>query len=164
MSTTTTVRRAVEIGIGGEQRRRVAQALARVLADSYTLYLQTHNFHWNVTGPQFAPLHAMFETQYTDLAAAVDEIAERIRALGERAPGSYREFGKLSSIEDVEGAPPAEEMVAILAKNNEAVSRSAREALSAAQAAEDEASADILITRMQQHDKNAWMLRSQLER
>ncbi len=164
MTTATAARKSFDIGIDHEQRRRVAQALARVLADSYTLYLQTHNFHWNVTGPQFAPLHAMFETQYTDLAAAVDEIAERIRALGEQAPGSYREYGKLTRIDEVDGAPPAEDMVAILAKNNEAVSRAAREALAAAQAAEDEASADILITRMQQHDKNAWMLRSQLER
>jgi starvation-inducible DNA-binding protein len=165
MATATATRRtAPDIGIGREQRERVAQALARVLADTYTLYLQTHNFHWNVTGPQFAQLHALFETQYTELAGAVDQIAERIRSLGERAPGSYREFGKLTGIAEAEGEPAADEMIALLAKNNEAVSRSAREALAAAQAADDEASADILIQRMQQHEKNAWMLRSLLER
>jgi starvation-inducible DNA-binding protein len=160
---TATPQAPVDIGIGEKQRERVAQALSRVLADTYTLYLQTHNFHWNVTGPLFAQLHTLFETQYTELAAAVDEIAERIRALGRRAPGSYREFGKLSRISEVDGSPAALEMVAILAKANEAVSRSSREALADAQAADDEGSADLLIQRMKVHEKNAWMLRSLLE-
>jgi starvation-inducible DNA-binding protein len=151
------------IGIDSQNRQKVAAALSQVLADSYTLYLQTHNFHWNVTGPQFAQLHALFETQYTALAAAVDEVAERIRAVGHRAPGSYREFGKLARVPEAEGTPKADEMVAILAKANETVSQSAREALAPAQDAGDEATADILIQRMQTHDKNAWMLRSILE-
>ena len=151
------------IGIDAPGRRNVAAALSQVLADTYTLYLQTHNFHWNVTGPQFAQLHTLFETQYTELAAAVDEVAERIRAVGHRAPGSYREFGKLSKVPEAEGTPKANEMVALLAAANEIVSSSAREALAPVQEAGDEASADILIQRMQTHDKNAWMLRSILE-
>ena len=164
MTTAAVIRQTpIDIGIGPEQRARVAQALERVLADSYTLYLETHNFHWNVTGPLFAQLHSLFEAQYTELAGAVDGIAERIRALGARAPGSYREFARLTRIAEAEGTRAALEMVAILAKANEAVSRSAREALAAAQAAEDEASADLLIQRMQAHEKNAWMLRSLLD-
>jgi starvation-inducible DNA-binding protein len=153
----------VHIGVDTQDRQKVASALSQVLADTYTLYLQTHNFHWNVTGPQFAQLHTLFETQYTELAAAVDEVAERIRAVGHRAPGSYREFGQLSRVREAEGTPKANEMVAILANANETVSQSAREALEPAQAARDEATADILIQRMQTHDKNAWMLRSILE-
>jgi len=141
---------------------RVA-ALARLLADSYTLYLKTHNFHWNVTGPMFTTLHTLFETQYTELALAVDEIAERIRAVGAPAPGSYAAFSKLTGIKEAETVPSAVEMVKQLVADQEAVARSAAEVLETAQAADDEVSADLAITRMQVHEKNAWMLRSHLE-
>jgi starvation-inducible DNA-binding protein len=139
------------------------EALSRLLADSYTLYLKTHNFHWNVRGPMFTTLHTLFETQYTELALAVDEIAERIRAIGAPAPGSYAAFSKLTGIKESETAPPAVEMVRQLAADQDVLARSARAALEVSQAADDEVSADLAITRMQIHEKNAWMLRSHLE-
>ena len=139
------------------------EALSRLLADSYTLYLKTHNFHWNVKGPMFSTLHTLFETQYTDLALAVDEIAERIRAVGAPAPGSYAAFSKLTAIEESESVPKATEMVEQLAADQDAVVRAAATVLEAAQKADDEVSADLAIGRMQVHEKNAWMLRSHLE-
>lgn len=151
------------IGIADEDRRRIAEGLSRLLADSYTLYLKTHNYHWNVTGPLFNTLHAMFETQYTELATAVDEIAERIRALGHPAPGSYRAFAGLTSIEEEEGVPSAETMIRRLVIGQETVARTAREVFPVADQAHDEPTADLLTQRMQVHEKNAWMLRSMLE-
>lgn len=152
----------VDIGISEKDRNEIASRLSNLLADSYTLYLKTHNYHWNVTGPQFNTLHAMFETQYTELAAAVDEIAERIRALGVTAPGSYREFAELTSIEEGSGKESAEDMIRELVKGQEAIVRTARQAFPAADAAHDEPTADLLTQRMQVHEKNAWMLRSML--
>ena len=152
----------LNIGIRREDREAIAAGLSRLLADSYTLYLKTHNYHWNVTGPQFNTLHQMFEQQYTELAAAVDEIAERIRALGERAPGSYQEYAALTRIEEGDGEEPAEEMIRQLAIGQETVVRTAREAFPAADEANDEPTADLLTQRMQIHEKNAWMLRSML--
>ena len=139
------------------------EALSRFLADSYTLYLKTHNFHWNVKGPMFSTLHTLFETQYTDLALAVDEIAERIRAIGAPAPGSYAAFARLTQIKEAETVPSAVEMVEQLAADQDAVVRSANAVFAAAQEAGDEATADLAIGRMQVHEKNAWMLRSHLE-
>ena len=152
----------LNIGIDQEQRREIASGLSRLLADSYTLYLKTHNYHWNVTGPQFNTLHTMFEDQYTELAAAVDEIAERIRALGIKAPGSYSAFTDLTDIAEGSGDENAEEMLRQLVIGQETVARTAREAFPAAEAASDEPSADLLTQRMQIHEKNAWMLRSML--
>jgi starvation-inducible DNA-binding protein len=152
----------IDIGIEKEDRMGIAQGLSRLLADSYTLYLKTHNYHWNVSGPMFNTLHLMFETQYTELATAVDEIAERIRALGEPAPGSYRAFGSLTSIEEQEGVPSAEEMIRDLVRGQEAVVRTARELFPTVEAANDEPTADLLTQRMQVHEKTAWMLRSLL--
>ena len=152
----------LDIGISKEDRSSIASGLSRLLADSYTLYLKTHNYHWNVTGPQFNTLHLMYEGQYTELAAAVDEIAERIRALGIRAPGSYREFAALTSIEEGTGQESAEEMTRQLAIGQETIVRTAREIFPAADAANDEPTADLLTQRMQIHEKNAWMLRSML--
>ena len=152
----------INVGISTADRETIAAGLSRLLADSYTLYLKTHNYHWNVTGPQFNTLHLMFEGQYTELAAAVDEIAERIRALGVRAPGSYREYAELTSIEEGEGNESAEEMIRQLAIGQETVVRTSREAFPAADAANDEPTADLLTQRMQIHEKNAWMLRSML--
>ena len=152
----------INLGIDKKDREKISSGLARLLADSYTLYLKTHNYHWNVTGPQFNTLHMMFETQYTELATAVDEIAERIRALGVKAPGSYSEFAKLTSIEEGTGDESAEEMIRQLAIGQEAVVRTAREAFPAADKASDEPTADLLTQRMQIHEKNAWMLRSML--
>ncbi|PXW29183.1 Dps family protein [Paraburkholderia caballeronis] len=152
----------VNIGISDKDRRKISEGLSRLLADTYTLYLKTHNFHWNVTGPMFNTLHLMFETQYTELATAVDAIAERIRALGEFAPGSYREFGKLSSIPEAEGVPSAEDMIRQLVEGQEAVVRTARAIFPAVDAANDEPTADLLTQRMQTHEKTAWMLRSLL--
>lgn len=154
---------SIDIGISEKDRAAIAKGLSRLLADSYTLYLKTHNFHWNVTGPMFNTLHLMFETQYTELAAAVDEIAERIRALGHPAPGSYREFGKLSSIPEAEGVPEAREMIRQLVEGQEAVVRTAREIFPTVEKANDEPTADLLTQRMQVHEKNAWMLRSMLQ-
>ena len=130
------------------------------MADTYTIYLKTHNFHWNVTGPQFNTLHQMFEEQYTELAEAIDEIAERIRALGVQAPGSYAQFSELTSIEEETGTPSAEEMIKQLVTDLETVIRTARQVLPIADEANDEPSADLLTQRMQIHEKTAWMLRS----
>jgi starvation-inducible DNA-binding protein len=153
---------AIDLGIDEGQRREIAQGLSRLLADTYTLYLKTHNFHWNVKGPMFNSLHLMFETQYTELALAVDLIAERIRALGEVAPGSYSAFAKLSSVKEAEGVPDALEMVRILAEDQLAVVRTARSVFPLADAAHDEPTADLLTQRMQVHEKTAWMLRATL--
>jgi starvation-inducible DNA-binding protein len=152
----------INLGMADGQRRAIAEGLSRLLADTYTLYLKTHNFHWNVTGPQFNSLHLMFEGQYTELALAVDLIAERIRALGEPAPGSYSAFAKLSSISEATGVPKAEEMVRILAEDQLAVVRTARAVFPLADAANDEPTADLLTQRMQVHEKTAWMLRANL--
>ncbi len=152
----------IDIGIGDKDRKKIATQLSKLLADSYTLYLKTHNYHWNVTGPQFNTLHTMFEQQYTELAMAVDEIAERIRALGITAPGSYSEFAKLTSVEEGTGDESAEEMIRQLVVGQETVVRTARKAFPAADAANDEPTADLLTQRMQVHEKNAWMLRSML--
>lgn len=154
----------IDIGISEENRTRVAEGLSRMLADSYTLYLQTHKFHWNVTGPMFQTLHLMFETQYNELALAVDLIAERIRALGYFAPGSYTEFAKLASIKEVDGVPRAEEMIRLLVSGQEAVVRTARAVFPVAEEAGDQATVDLLTQRMQLHEKTAWMLRSLLDK
>ena len=150
----------IDIGISASNREIIAEALKRLLADSYTLYLQTHNFHWNVTGPQFRELHLMFEEHYTELATAVDEIAERIRTLGVAAPGTYKAFSQLSSINEVEGVPSAKEMVKLLTKGHEQVVKTCREALGPAQEADDESSAALISDRMRIHEKTAWMLRA----
>jgi starvation-inducible DNA-binding protein len=150
----------IDIGIADQDRKAIADGLSRLLADSYTLYLKTHNYHWNVTGPMFNTLHLMFEQQYTELALAVDLIAERIRALGFPAPGSYKAYAALTSIEEETGTPSAEEMIRQLVKGQEAVVRTARAVFPAAEAAHDEPTADLLTQRMQIHEKNAWMLRS----
>ena len=152
----------LNIGISNEDRERIAGGLSRLLADSYTLYLKTHNFHWNVEGPLFNTLHLMFEGHYTELAAAVDEIAERIRALGVKAPGSYSAYAALASVTEAEGNESAEEMIRQLVVGQETVVRTAREAFAAAEDANDEPTADLLTQRMQIHEKNAWMLRSML--
>ena len=153
----------LNLGINEQDRVKIAAGLSRLLADSYTLYLKTHNFHWNVKGPLFNTLHLMFEEHYTELATAVDEIAERIRALGVRAPGSYKEFAELTSVTEAEGDEPAEEMIRQLVLGQETVVRTAREVFPAADAANDEPTADLLTQRMQIHEKNAWMLRSMLD-
>jgi len=152
----------IDIGIDQAQREQIAEGLSRVLADSYTLYLKTHGFHWNVTGPQFQALHAAFEVHYTELALAVDEIAERIRALGVYAPASYAQFAELTSIKEEPGVPDAEGMIRQLVAGHEAVVRTARSVLPLAQDASDEASVDVLVGRMTVHEKTAWMLRSML--
>ena len=152
----------LDIGINTEQREEIAAGLSRLLADSYTLYLKTHNYHWNVTGPMFNTLHLMFEEQYTELATAVDEIAERIRSLGVMAPGSYTAFTELTSITEGKGDEQAEEMIRQLVLGQEAVARTAREVFPLAEAANDEPTADLLTQRMQIHEKTAWMLRSML--
>jgi starvation-inducible DNA-binding protein len=153
---------AVNIGISDKDRKKIADGLSHLLADTYTLYLKTHNFHWNVTGPMFNTLHLMFEGQYTELALAVDSIAERIRALGVYAPGSYREFAKLSSIPEADGIPVAEEMIRQLVEGQEAVVRTARAIFPLTDNANDEPTADLLTQRMQIHEKTAWMLRAML--
>jgi starvation-inducible DNA-binding protein len=153
----------VDIGIPDKERRAIAEGLSRLLADSYTLYLKTHNFHWNVTGPQFNTLHLMFEAQYTELALAVDLIAERIRALDHPAPGSYAQYSKLSSIKEETGVPKAKEMIKQLVAGQEAVVRTARGIFPTVEKSNDEPTADLLTQRMQVHEKNAWMLRSLLE-
>ena len=152
----------IDIGISETDRRKIADGLSRLLADSYTLYLKTHNYHWNVSGPLFRTLHTMFEEQYTELATAVDEIAERIRALGYPAPGSYAAFRELTCIDEEEGVPSAEEMIRQLVIGQEAVVRTARSLIGPANEANDESTADLLTVRMQLHEKNAWMLRSML--
>jgi starvation-inducible DNA-binding protein len=153
----------INLGIDEATRKEIAAGLSRLLADTYTLYLQTHNFHWNVTGPMFSTLHLMFETQYTEMALAVDLIAERIRSLGVPAPGTYAEYAKLSSIAETAGVPKAEEMIALLVEGQEAVVRTARSIFPMVDEAHDEPTADLLTQRMQLHEKNAWMLRSLLE-
>lgn len=155
---------SIDIGIPEKQREEICEGLGRLLADSYTLYLKTHNYHWNVTGPLFNTLHLMFEQQYTELAAAVDEIAERIRALGFPAPGSYAAFAELTEIEEETDVPSAEQMIANLVKGQETVVRTARKVFPAVEAANDEPTADLLTQRMQIHEKNAWMLRSMLDK
>lgn len=152
----------VNIGIDSKDRKKIADGLARLLADSYTLYLKTHNYHWNVEGPMFNALHNLFEEQYTELAAAVDEIAERIRALGVKAPGSYSEFAKIASVEEAKGGESAEEMLRQLVLGQEAVVRTSREVFPVVDKNHDEPTADLLTQRMQTHEKNAWMLRSML--
>jgi starvation-inducible DNA-binding protein len=153
----------IDIGIEAGKRQEIANGLSKVLADSYTLYLKTHNFHWNVVGPMFQTLHLMFEGQYTELAAAVDLIAERIRALGFPAPGTYKRFGELSSIKEEDGVPKAEDMIRSLVQGHEAVVRTAREVFSTAEAANDQPTCDLLTERMNIHEKTGWMLRSLLE-
>lgn len=153
----------IDIGINEAHREKTAQGLSRLLADSYTLYLKTHNYHWNVTGPMFQTLHTMFEEHYTELATAVDDIAERIRALGEKAPGSYTEFSKLSSVKEETGTPSAQDMIKNLVTAHENVIKTARDVFPIAEEAGDEVSCDLLTQRMQIHEKTAWMLRSLLE-
>lgn len=152
----------INIGISEADRKEIADGLSHLLADSYTLYLKTHNYHWNVTGPMFQTLHLMFETQYTELALAVDLIAERIRALGFPAPASYRDFAKLTAIPEDEDAPDAQEMIRRLVAGQETVTRTARSIFPVVDKANDEPTADLLTQRMQLHEKNAWMLRSLL--
>lgn len=153
----------IDIGIPAEQRAAIAKGLSKLLADSYTLYLKTHNYHWNVTGPMFNTLHLMFEEQYTELAQAVDAIAERIRALGYPAPGSYKAYSSLTSIQEEDGVPDAKEMIRQLVIGQETVARTAREVFPVVEKAGDEPTADLLTQRMQVHEKNAWMLRSLLD-
>ena len=152
----------IDIGIKQADRRKIAQGLSRLLADTYTLYLKTHNYHWNVTGPMFQTLHLMFETQYNELALAVDLVAERIRALGFPAPGTYREFAALSSIKESRGVPNAKQMIKDLVDGQEAVARTARSVFPLVEKVNDQPSADLLTQRMQVHEKTAWMLRSLL--
>src|SRR5258708_14023712 len=154
----------VNIGLNDNARKTVADALSGVLADTYTLYLKTHNFHWNVTGPNFPYLHTMFEQQYTELAAAVDELAERIRAVGHPAPGSYTAFSKLTEVKEAPATPPvAREMIRQLLADNETITRRAREAQETVEAVGATESGDLMVGRMQVHGKAAWMLRVQLE-
>lgn len=153
----------IDMGLDPAQRKAVAEGLARVLADSYTLYLKTHGFHWNVTGPMFQTLHLMFEQQYAELAQAVDLVAERIRVLGHPAPASYSQFSKLSAVSEETGLPRAEEMIRQLVRGHETVARTAREVFPVAEAASDQVTLDLLTQRMQVHEKTAWMLRSLLE-
>jgi starvation-inducible DNA-binding protein len=152
----------IDIGINEQDRVQIAEGLKKLLADSYTLYLQTHNFHWNVTGPQFRELHLMFQEHYTELSIAVDDIAERIRALGVAAPGTYKEFARLSSIDEVDGVPPSETMIELLTKGHEHVVKTARQVLKIAQEANDESTASLVGDRMRVHEKTAWMLRATL--
>ena len=156
----------IDIGIGAKDRKKIADGLSHFLADAYTLYLKTHNFHWNVTGPMFNTLHTMFETQYTEQWTALDDVAERIRALGFNAPGSYAQFVKLSSIKEEPGVPEApdwKEMVRQLVVGNEAVCRTGRKVLKSAADSGDDPTADLMTQRLQIHEKYAWMLRSLLE-
>ena len=153
----------IDIGIDAQKRQAIAGGLSRVLADSYTLYLKTHNYHWNVTGPMFQTLHLMFEAQYNELALAVDLIAERIRALGLPAPGTYKKFAELSSIKEDEGIPNADDMIGRLVEGHETVARTAREVFRVADESNDQPTCDLLTQRMQVHEKTAWMLRSLLE-
>lgn len=150
----------IEIGIESKARKEIAEGLSHLLADTYTLYLKTHFFHWNVTGPMFSSLHLMFETQYTELALAVDTIAERIRALGHTAPGSYVAFSKLTSIKETETPPKAEAMIKDLILAHEQVTRTARKIFPVAEKASDEATVDLLTQRLNLHEKTGWMLRS----
>lgn len=153
----------INIGISQADRAQIAEGLSRLLADTYTLYLTTHNFHWNVTGPMFNTLHLMFEAQYNELALAVDLVAERIRALGFPAPGTYAQFARLTSLQEPDGVPSANDMIRQLVAGQEAVVRTARSILPVVGKVDDEPTADLLTQRMQVHEKNAWMLRSLLE-
>ena len=153
---------SINIGINTKDRKEVCKSLSRLLADSYLLYLKTQNYHWNVTGKLFQPLHVLFEEQYKDLAEAIDTIAERIRALGEFAPGSFSAFVKLTSIKEETSIPTAEEMIHNLVQGNEAVVASAREIIQLSEECEDDVTADLMVSRMQKHEKNAWMLRSMI--
>ena len=153
----------VDTGIPADDRAKISDGLASLLADTYTLYLKTHNFHWNVTGPMFYTLHNMFEEEYRELWPAVDDIAERIRALGHPAPGTYAAFSKLSSIKEVEGVPEAEEMIRELLAGHETAAKTARSIVPSVEAANDEATIDLLDERIRTHEKTAWMLRSMLE-
>jgi starvation-inducible DNA-binding protein len=150
----------IDIGIKENDRLKIAEGLKSLLADSYTLYLMTHNFHWNVEGPQFRELHLMFEEQYTELALAVDEVAERIRTLDVPAPGTYKEFARLSSIKEVDGIPEGRKMVDILTQGHEQIVKTCREVVKLAQAADDESTAALASDRMRIHEKTAWMLRA----
>ncbi len=152
----------IDIGINESDRLAIAAELGHVVADTYTLYLKTHNYHWNVTGPMFNTLHLMFEVQYNELWTAVDLIAERIRSLGEFAPGTYTQFAQLTSIAEADGVPTAEQMLADLVASHEAVARTARTAFATAEDARDQSTADLLTQRLQIHEKTAWMLRSML--
>ena len=154
---------AIDIGIDARARKKIADDLAHVLADTYTLYLKTHAFHWNVEGPMFNTLHQMFMEQYTELWNALDLIAERIRALGFPAPGTNSEYARLSSIDESPGVPDALEMVQLLVKGHEAVARTARKGFPSAEKASDESTVDLLTQRLQVHEKTAWMLRSLLQ-
>jgi starvation-inducible DNA-binding protein len=158
----TTALPAIDIGISAKDRARIAKGLSALLADSYTLYLMTHNFHWNVTGPQFNSLHQMFMAQYTEQWNALDLIAERIRALGFPAPGTYKEYVKLASIQEVEGVPNADDMVRHLVVAQETTARTARKLFAAVNEANDQPTADLLTQRLDVHEKTAWMLRSLL--
>ena len=153
----------INIGISPKQRKNIADHLSVLLADSYLLYIKTHNFHWNVKGPMFQTLHLLFEKEYTELATAVDTIAERIRALGCPAPGSYKQFKALSGLKEETKVPAAEKMIAQLVEGQEVIIKTARRAMKVAQAAEDDPTVDLLTQRMQTHEKNAWMLRSLLD-
>lgn len=153
---------SIDIGLSNKDRKKIVEGLSKLLADSYTLYLKTHNFHWNVTGPMFQTLHLMFEAQYNELALAVDLIAERIRALGLPAPGTYHDFSKLTSIKEPKGVPTAKEMIQQLVDGQEAVVKTARSIFPLVDEAHDEVTADLLTQRMQIHEKTAWMLRSLL--
>jgi len=153
----------IDIGINEKDRKKIAEGLSRLLADSYVVYLKTHNFHWNVTGPMFQTLHVLFMTQYTELWNALDLIAERIRALGYPAPGSYKRFVELSSIPEEDGVPKAKDMIRQLVSGQEAVARTARQVFAIVEKASDQPTADLLTQRMEVHEKNAWMLRSLLE-
>jgi starvation-inducible DNA-binding protein len=153
----------IDIGIDASHRKEIADGLSRVLADTYTLYLKTHYFHWNVTGPMFQTLHLMFETHYNELALAVDLVAERIRALDFPAPGTYRQFTELSAIKEENSVPKAQDMISLLVTGHETVARTARQIFKSAEAANDQPTCELLTQRMQVHEKTAWMLRSLLE-
>lgn len=154
----------IDIGINAKDRKKITVGLAHLLADTFTLYLKTHSFHWNVTGPMFQTLHVMFMEQYNELWLATDPIAERMRALGFPAPGSYTEFGKLTSVKETVGVPKAEDMIRLLVEGHETVARTARELFAVADKASDQPTADLLTQRLQAHEKTAWMLRSLLEK
>ncbi len=153
----------IDIGIGADDRKVIADELSKLLADSYTLYIKTHNFHWNVTGPLFQTLHEKFEEQYTELAEAVDVVAERIRALGHPAPGSASAFARLATVKETDGVPSAKDMIKILVEGHEAVVRTSRSVAEVSEKGGDEATADLAVQRLRVHEKEAWMLRSLLE-
>jgi starvation-inducible DNA-binding protein len=154
----------MDIGINSKDRAQVAQGLSQLLADTYLLYLKTHNFHWNVEGPMFQTLHTLFMAQYTEAWNAIDPIAERIRALGHYAPGTYKQYLKLASVRETDGVPKAAQMVKLLIEGQEAVARTARSVLPLADAANDQPTLDLLTQRLDVHEKNAWMLRSLLKK